>query len=607
MAGAKEAATEMSINNCLNMCQRREDCVAVDFEIQQKTCWFHTDEASLDNISPYPHTNLYVPNNCEEDGCAWTLHRNSNYPGSNWKETTGSTAHCLNFCRAAPSCTGVDFISSKGECWVHIDTADFSDMDLQVGTELYIMDGDCPAVADAEYSIKGCSYEVKPYTQGRGSTLNLNGITLDDCLEQCRIDKECVGADYVRTTEACWWHHTLTNLNDTSNSISIDLYIKDSDNCTEEVYKVTYSHGSCEWEVLKDTHAFDASGPASGVPLNTCLEYCTSLESDCTGVDFNGNECWFHSVGVDLMTREAALGNDLYLKGTGECDAYSTSTETHDDCLWTKHPFHRGIGATLSKTSVTLKECFEFCVQTEGCLGLDWISRKTECWFHFAQTNLDNMEHWVDSDLYAMANRQDCDLNGCSWIVRADFHLRDENSKTQNNLELDECLEFCRNHVDCVALDYVPEDARCWWHMTQHVLDNDQVQVGTNLYIKPARCVLGSCVWITKKNQHIAGSSSRAVTDVSLNECLEICTNDTCTAVDYIASTEQCWIHTIEDPTSQIEVQTGTRLYIKDTCGVLQTNPPPTTTTEVSASPASSVSQILLAVATLVTLLVTCT
>ena len=68
------------------------------------------------------------------------------------------------------------------------------------------------------------------------------------------------------------------------------------------------------------------------------------------------------------------------------------------------------------------------------------------------------------------------------------MHVRDGSATIQSNLLLDECLEYCRNKVGCVALDYVVSTNQCWWHHSQTVLNNAEPQIGTDLYIRTDDC-----------------------------------------------------------------------------------------------------------------------
>ena len=68
--GAIQSFKNISLVDCLDACRRLENCLAVDYVVSDRWCWWHTDINNLVNMATREGTDLYRKKSCPSGKCS---------------------------------------------------------------------------------------------------------------------------------------------------------------------------------------------------------------------------------------------------------------------------------------------------------------------------------------------------------------------------------------------------------------------------------------------------------------------------------------------------------------------------------------------------------
>ncbi|CAH1802992.1 unnamed protein product, partial [Owenia fusiformis] len=207
--GFKVGDHGMDVNDCLQDCKEDSQCIAVDFNTRAMTCWFHYDVEICDmstvasaTTNHYRFVDCKIPVNEVLSG--------THIPGGVIVNTGASIADCINRCSG--ECTGVDYNSVVGTCYVHTMATECNPVLRKPSCTHY-------------RKLANCDQQIIKTLRGShipGGVKITSGLSNVECINRC--DGDCTGVDFNSVDGACYYHTEKTECNQVQRKPSCTHY-----------------------------------------------------------------------------------------------------------------------------------------------------------------------------------------------------------------------------------------------------------------------------------------------------------------------------------------------------------------------------------------------
>lgn len=238
-------------------------------------------------------------------------------------------ASCLAFCRFSNDCIAVDFSthpdSAVSPCWTHTDGNDLTEENLYSSNDLaqYVINRNCSNANSS--GVENCQLTWERLT-GKHS-INADGKdywTEYDCVTYCRLNADCVAADFdIGSSPPCWIH---TSNDDLTPDNTYD------DSSTAVQYRI---NRTCPAPVNSSFQL----GQCAGYPMKTGNWCLSGEEIHIVKASYKNHPLCCYSRGTDdlldvpdsvsLLELDIFLqSDDQYKRDIEACEGYNTCALT---------------------------------------------------------------------------------------------------------------------------------------------------------------------------------------------------------------------------------------------------------------------------------------
>ncbi|ELU14836.1 hypothetical protein CAPTEDRAFT_225891 [Capitella teleta] len=232
------------------------------------------------------------------------------------------------------------------------------------------------------------------------------------------------------------------------------------------------------------------------------------------------------------------------------------------------------IGGTQQIGITNLGDCIQACSGDSRCLGLDFNSMQSTCWFHFTNTVCSEAVSKIGCTHFRFT---ECPLTTFVQGISS-FPGRHVGGGTRQSAisTIEGCAAICAQSADCQGFDFDIRDGSCWTHTTQSVCTVFREKQFCTHYRLIACSTTTDAPDIAPgieytenfRNLHIFGGNLRNEY-TTLSSCYQGCYADrNCQGFDW-NSKQQCWFHFAGTVCATLTAKAGCTHYrIRANCAV---------------------------------------
>ncbi|ELU09921.1 hypothetical protein CAPTEDRAFT_224151 [Capitella teleta] len=348
--------------------------------------------------------------------------------------------------------------------------------------------------------------------------------------------------------------------------------------------------------------------------ISDCIVMCKA-SATCQGFDYytSTNACWFHmesSICNALIDDADAVHFSFFacasfgvtdtIKAATDADIPTTAnrlgeTGGGEPYIVTFLGMHIS-GGTLMSSYRDALSCIQACQGISTCLGVDFNTEFTSCWFHYEATACNAFIAKARCTHYRLSTR--CGTSSTFTTVSTaapletstGFHIRGGTLMSAYR-DVAACLDACRAvPTICQAVDFNSQYNSCWFHSSLTACDT-LVAKATCTNYRLAVCAVTSPTAATTSATTIAprevstgfhilgGTLMAAYRDATA--CLDACraVPTLCLAVDFNTQFNSCWFHTSETACAALVAKATCTNYRFTICASTTVTTPTTATT----------------------------
>jgi len=384
----------------------------------------------------------------------WTRYASTKVGGTTEQEPNHTEESCKEACMEMAGCYGVDYYYSNKTCWFQYTSKPSRNMDTKsVHLE---WKNTCPE--------NSCESTWKRYAQKKvGTRLNPEtGHTVESCQQACMDTAGCTGVDYYKQQSGtCWFISTQNQaMLDDIACVHYELDIA----CPGENCKYT-------WSRYTQQSGVGLSKKESGHTEESCKDACL-YTSDCTSVDYYKDLeiCFFgFTSSPSRQNTESSVHLDMTKKCPGQICEY----------MWIRLANISLKGLTRKETDQTEESCKQACIDTSGCLFVDYYPQSKICWFGYEMSN----NSYTDTTSILLFVLKSCSKSKCvkHWHRNTETQGSGMTIRETGHTE-DSCKQACDDTQECTGVNYYKKPSgTCWFGFTT---DPAQTTDEASVYLK---------------------------------------------------------------------------------------------------------------------------
>ncbi|CAD5114143.1 DgyrCDS3288, partial [Dimorphilus gyrociliatus] len=557
------SATKYTLAMCMDLCNKDEKCLSLDFYNKTMTCNIKSE--SKDTKYSYFKTDansVHYHKNCEaETKCTDIQESPSRYLSAyiHASVVTDSLEECKELCAQDRNCSAGYFVKSSKSCSISL----FNKYDKPAYWKL---------AAGYIYIHKNCSVQPKEdckfdeypkrYLTGYDSE-SVKVESKDECWKICEQDdiKYCKAADFNGNNNMCYLNSGTKDTYKTSFLIA-NKWSYFQKNCGEK-------KGCEQFETfpMRYLNGFDQAS-ISGISKEECEEMCAK-DKNCLSFDFYipSKYCY-----LSLETKDTKYTS--YLSSNNyEYNQKLCKNETRCEKFERFNNRYLNGNDLTSIVTGTVEKCQELCAEDKSCSSADFYIPSKTCYLNLKSKNTARTSYLANTNYIYLhktcENEERCDkifeyehryLNG--------FELTNVGKQT-----LESCKQMCIKDKDCKAAGFNNGNKYCYlYYETRHTKPSSYIITAGWEYIHKNcnQTVKDNCTSERHLTRYLRGNDITYVAGQTEESCRKLCEDDdvtNCKSADYNSNNKYCYLNkeTKESKSSDYLYANG-YVYLERTC-----------------------------------------